>query len=98
MTPAPILLFTYKRLDVLKQTIDALKDNYLALESDLFIFSDGAKYVNDELIVNEIRLYLRQLSGFKSINITESKTNKGLANSIISGVSEIIAQYESVIV
>jgi hypothetical protein len=98
MAPAPILLFTYKRLDVLKQTVDALKNNYLASDSDLFIFSDGAKCIQDESIVNEIRVYLRQVTGFKNISITESKTNKGLANSIINGVSEIIDQYESAIV
>jgi hypothetical protein len=98
MTPAPIILFTYKRLDVLKQTIDALKNNYLASESDLFLFSDGPKNSQDELIISEIRLYLSQISGFKSIHIIESKINKGLANSIIEGVSWIIDKFESAIV
>jgi hypothetical protein len=40
---APILVFAYKRLDSLILTIDALKLNHLALESELYIFSDAAR-------------------------------------------------------
>ena len=98
MTPAPILLFTYKRLHVLKQTIDALKNNCLAAESELFIFSDAAKCAEDEPVVSRIRAYLGQVTGFKNIEITEAKTNKGLANSIIDAVSEVIDKRGSVIV
>jgi mannose/fructose-specific phosphotransferase system component IIA len=98
MTTAPILLFTYKRLDVLKETVDALKSNPLASESDLFIFSDAAKDAANAPLVNEVRLYLKQISGFKSISITEAESNKGLAGSIIGGVSEVLNKYQSVIV
>jgi hypothetical protein len=38
MKPAPICLFTYKRLNETQQTVEALKKNYLASESELFIF------------------------------------------------------------
>ena len=40
-TLAPIALFCYIRLDVLTQTIKAWQKNYLAAESELFIFFDG---------------------------------------------------------
>ena len=40
---APIALFCYRRLDILEQTLEALKNNELAHESDLIIFSDGYK-------------------------------------------------------
>ena len=40
---APILLFTYNRLDHLKKTIYSLEKNFLSKYSDLIIFSDGAK-------------------------------------------------------
>ena len=52
---APIILFTYTRLDHLKETVKALKKNELASESKLFVFSDGpknGKAVND---VNKVR-------------------------------------------
>ncbi|RZM21417.1 MAG: glycosyltransferase, partial [Pedobacter sp.] len=36
---APVILFAYKRPDELKATIKALEANYLASESDLYIFA-----------------------------------------------------------
>jgi hypothetical protein len=99
MTPlAPIVLFTYKRLETLKITIAALLANRLAVESDLIIYSDGSKKQEDEPIIQEIRTYLQTITGFKSIRIHESKTNKGLATSIINGVSGVMAEYHKAIV
>ncbi len=43
MTLAPIVLFTYNRPWHTRQTVEALKKNYLASESELFIYSDGPK-------------------------------------------------------
>jgi hypothetical protein len=99
MTPlAPIVLFTYKRLETLKITIGALLANRLAAESDLIIYSDGPKNQEDEFIIQEIRKYLQTIKGFKSVSIHESKTNNGLATSIINGVSDVIAVYNKAIV
>lgn len=95
---APILLFTYKRLDTLKKTVEALKQNYLADRSDLYIFSDAAKTANDEAIIFEIRRFLKTITGFKSVIIFENVENKGLAKSIIDGVSKIISVQKKVIV
>lgn len=95
---APICLFAYNRLSETKQTVEALKKNYLALESELFIFSDGPKDEAGANKINEVRKYLKTISGFKKITIYESPKNKGLANSIISGVRQIINQYGKVIV
>ena len=95
---APILLFTYKRLETLKLTVTALQQNKLASESHLYIFSDAAKTAKDEIKVAEVRKYLKTISGFKNIHITEAEKNKGLANSIISGASKIINEYGKVIV
>ena len=38
MKLAQICLFTYNRLEETKQTIKALKNNYLASQSNLFVF------------------------------------------------------------
>ncbi|EHQ02365.1 hypothetical protein [Gillisia limnaea] len=95
---APICLFTYNRLGETKQTVKALQNNFLAKESDLFIFSDGPKNEAASNKVNVVREYLKTIKGFKSITIFKSQTNKGLANSIISGVTQIIKQYGKVIV
>ncbi len=95
---APVCLFTYNRIEELAQTIDALKSNYLAKESALFVFSDGPKKNEDIIKVASVRKLIREISGFKEINIIESDQNKGLANSIITGVSKVFERYKKVIV
>ncbi|EKD55813.1 MAG: hypothetical protein ACD_59C00032G0008 [uncultured bacterium] len=95
---APIVLFTYNRLWHTQQTINSLLKNDLADRSDVIIFSDGPKDVNSRLKVDEVRKYIKTVNGFKNIEIVESETNKGLAGSIISGVTKIVNEYGRVIV
>lgn len=94
---SPIILFAYNRPGHTEQTVVALKKNELASESDLFIFSDGPKIENDEN-VKKVREYIKTINGFKSVTIIEREKNFGLANSIISGVNEIIDKFGKVIV
>jgi hypothetical protein len=95
---SPICLFTYKRLDTLKQTIESLKNNIEANNSELFIFSDAPKSKQDEEKIYQVREYIKTIIGFKEITIIEREQNQGLAKSIIEGVTEVINQYEKVIV
>jgi len=97
-TLAPIVLFVYKRLDTLIETINALKRNKLAMESELFIFSDAAKTENDKEAIIEVRNYIKSISGFKTVTVYEAAVNKGLANSIIGGVTSIVEKYGKIIV
>ena len=94
----PVLLFTYKRLQTLKNTISHLLLNPEVVDTDLFVFSDGPKSADEESTIIEVRKYLKTITGFKSITLNFSDTNKGLANSIISGVSNVLVQTEAVIV
>jgi GNT-I family len=95
---SPILLFTFNRLTTLQQTIQSLQNNTLASKSDLFIFSDAAKSNKDLSDVRKVREYLKSITGFKKIQIIESEAHKGLAASVINGVTKIINQYDRVIV
>jgi hypothetical protein len=97
-TLAPIALFVYNRPDHTERTLKFLRQNELAAESRLFIFSDGARTEKDESKVSEVRTLLRTIDGFKSIKIIESLKNKGLAQSVISGANEILQQYQKIIV
>lgn len=96
--PAPIALFVYNRLWHTQQTLTSLAANILADQTDLFIFSDGPKRASDVQQVGAVRNFLKTITRFKSVQIFESATNKGLANSIISGVSLILDRFEEVIV
>jgi hypothetical protein len=93
---APIILFTYQRVP--KETIESLLKNELSSQSELFIYADGYKSDADKSDVLEAREYLRAITGFKSITIKEAEKNKGLASSIIDGVTEVINEYGKVIV
>lgn len=95
---APICLFTYNRLNEVLQTLEALQRNFLASESELFIFSDGPKNEEDKHKVNAVRSHIQSVKGFKSVKIILSDVNNGLASSIIHGVSQILEKYENVIV
>ena len=95
---SPIVLFTYRRFETLQKTVQCLSDNFLASDSDLIIYSDGAKNINDKEIITKIRAYLKTISGFKSVTVHESITNKGLAASIIQGVSATLKEHHKVIV
>ena len=98
MKLAPIVLFVYNRLVHTKKTIESLKRNNLAKDTELFIYSDGPKNEIDEKNVQDVRKYIQSVSGFKNVKIIERDKNLGLANSIISGVTEVINKYGKVIV
>lgn len=94
---APIVLFVYNRLEHVRKTIDALKENQLAQESNLFIFSDGPKPGQEEK-VQAVRNYLKEITGFHSVSVIERDKNLGLANSVIAGVTDIVNKFGQVIV
>ena len=98
---APIALFVYARADHTKATVEALAKNDLAKSTHLWIFSDGPKGQKSTAKVEEVRNYIDTIPGqnsFKSVTIIKAKKNKGLANSIIGGVSKLTIEYGRVIV
>jgi hypothetical protein len=95
---APIALFVYNRPEHTRRTLNSLQKNLLADESRLFIFSDGAKTPADQAKVDEVRQLISDVSGFKSVKVIKGKENKGLANSIIAGVTQLVNDYGKVIV
>jgi GT2 family glycosyltransferase len=95
---SPIALFVYNRPEHTRRTLAYLKNNLLADESRLYIFSDAPKTKADAAKVEEVRHLIKQAEGFKSIKIVERKENLGLANSIIAGVTQLVNEYGKVIV
>lgn len=79
MEPAPIGVFTYTRLNHLIKTIDALKANTLAQQSEIYIFSDGPR-PGDETKVQELRDYLRTITGFKRVHLKLQPINNMFEN------------------
>lgn len=101
MKYAPIVLFIYNRPEHTLQTLEALSLNTLATESDLYIFADGPKTnaTKEQLEkIQKTREIAHSKLWCKSVSVIESSVNKGLAASIISGVTEIINKYGKIIV
>ena len=97
---APIVVFSYNRPKHLKKTLEALSKNTLASESELFIYCDGAKNDasrDDCIKVEENVATAKSIEGFKSVLVIERDSNYGLANNIISAVTEIVDNYKRVI-
>ena len=98
---APIVLFVYNRPDHTKKTLDALVQNDLAKYSDLYIYLDGAKSgINEKgkRKIQEVKDIINTEKRFKSITSICSPYNKGLAGSVISGVTEVLLKYDKIIV
>ena len=95
---APIVVFTYNRPEHTQRTLNALLINPLANESDIIIYSDSARTANHNKAVDEVRNYLSEITGFRSIKVIHRDKNFGLSESIIQGVTEVLQQSEKVIV
>lgn len=95
---APVVLFVYNRPEHTQKTLECLQRNELAEKTDLYIFSDAPKNKKQEKKVNEVRKIIHQVSGFQAVNIVEAEKNRGLANSVITGVTDVIEKYGKVIV
>ena len=95
---APVALFVYRRSDHVRRAIEALSANYGANETDLLVYSDGAKSKIDQEAVAEVREYVSSLRICKSIKLIFREQNLGLARSFITGVSQTLEEYDRVIV
>lgn len=98
MSLAPILLFTYNRPAHTSQTLEALLNNKLSKESEIFIYSDGYKNDEDKKDVLKVRKLIHSIEGFKKIHIVEHTQNYGLAQNIIQGVTQLVDTFGKVIV
>lgn len=97
---APIVVFSYNRPNHLKRTLDALSSNEFAQDCTLYIYCDGAKKDADQeqlSKVNQNRDIAHSITGFKEVHVIERERNYGLANNIVSAVTETVNRFGKVI-
>lgn len=101
MELAPIVLFVYNRPSHAERTLLSLSENELAGDSVLYIYADGARTDASEAErekIGQTRSILKAKKWCKEVHIIESEVNKGLADSIVSGVSEAMKVYGKAII
>ena len=73
----------------------------MANQSDLFVFCDGPKNEANSKTheaIKQVRALVKSKSWCKTVTVYESESNKGLANSIVEGVTQIVNQFGKIIV
>jgi hypothetical protein len=100
---APIVVFAYNRPDHLTACLEALAANPPAKHSSLTIYCDGPKSGEDQQKVSAVREVASRWQAkvpnpFAGIRVVEQQENRGLADSVIGGVTEQLASHDRVIV
>ena len=101
MAAAPVIVFAYKRPQLLEATLRSLAANDLASTSQLHIYCDGPKAdasAADRASIQAVREIAHSAAGFAGVRVIAAERNKGLARSVIDGVSEVLRQHDRVIV
>ena len=96
--PAPVALFAYRRPDHLERSLRSLAANSLAHSTDLTIYCDGPRGSQDQEAIEHTRAVAKNAQGFASLTVIEREKNLGLAQSVITGVTEVLGSHDSVIV
>jgi hypothetical protein len=96
-TFAPIAIFAYRRPRHLAQVLTSLDACPEYAHSPVFAFSDGAKTSEDKTGVMAVRRLLHSRAS-TNMTIVEADANRGLARSIITGVTQLCERFGRVIV
>lgn len=98
---APVALFVYNRPEHTRRTLESLRRNPEAAATDLFIFADGVRphaTQTERGAVERVRKMIDEFDWPGQKIFTKNNENRGLAKSIVTGVSKTVEQYGSVIV
>ena len=95
---SPICLFVYKRVETTRQMLKSLKACPECADSELYVFMDEARNDDEAKQVEEVRALFDDIQGFKAVYPFPARMNKGMARSVIDGVTAVLKQHESIIV
>lgn len=96
--PAPVVLFAYRRPDHLERSLRSLASNSLAHSTQVTIYCDGPRGSQDREAVELTRAVAKNAQDFAGLTVIEREENLGLAQSVITGVTEVLGSHDRVIV
>ena len=90
----PVVLFVFNRTKQLEETLKCLKGNSI---KKLFVFADGSRNAEDVAGVMEVRA---MIDSIKWVEVVKhySNRNKGLSESIQSGLDEVFKHHDTAII
>ena len=91
---APIVIFGFNRPDAFARLVDSLKRNSGYSDREIYVFVDGHRNKKEKTRVDSVERMARQLTA----NVVRSSHNKGLARSVIEGVTAVIERHGCAIV
>lgn len=94
---APLAVFAYRRSTHLAAVLDALERCAEFASTPVFVFSDGPRDAAAAIDVAAVRQMLAKRAR-PNMMVIEAPQNRGLANSIITGVTDLCDRYGRVIV
>lgn len=97
MSLSPIVVLTYNRPGKARRLFEALLANPEALESRMYVYSDGPRSEADRPLVEATRAVIRSLA-IPRLELVERASNVGLARNVIEATSAACAKHGSAIV
>jgi len=95
---APIVIFVYNRAKHTRRLLESLLQCHYESQPLVYVFCDGPRNEGERSQVEQVRNVLAEFSSRLPMKITISPTNKGLAESVISGVSLVLQMHKTAIV
>ncbi|MBJ7574392.1 glycosyltransferase family A protein [Luteimonas sp. MC1828] len=98
---APVVVFAFNRPAHLSQCLTALAADSLAPQTKVYVMADGPRGEHDNAGVSAVRELIsdpRWKQSFAEFELRCSSANRGLAASIIGGVTGILVDFDRVIV
>lgn len=99
--PAPIAFFAFNRPEHTRRALEALRGNPLARETTIYAFCDGPRADESDgghRAISEVRRAIEEVSWSKQLVLRFRDANAGLLSSLLSGIGEVVAEHDEVIV
>lgn len=93
-TKPPVALFVFNRYEDLPETLSCLKVNNI---DKLYVFADGPRNESDKEGTTKVRKLIDDIDWVKTEKVYQKK-NKGLSESIQSGLDYVFESHDSVVV
>ena len=95
---APIAIFCYRRLDLLKKLLKSIEKNKNSKKFQVFFFLDNFKNETDKKDVIKVHNFIKNYNFFYKKKIILRNTNLGLKKNIKDGINLVFKKHDKIIV